>query len=478
MIQPGRVDLNFRKPGVSNTRRYLSRSIRRETERSYAAARKSRSYDALTDSGFDNNHHTESEGGSDLDAETCPLNQSHLDPGNSSLDSGSRTARHSDRVRLNVSGQKVECDPAILARHPTSLLGDPMKRRKLWDPTHREYFLDRHRPTFEAIFQFYQTGHLKRPIAVPLSTFTEELTHYEFSVDVINQFKLQEGLYIEKIPELPRNPGQRAAWLLMEYPDSSKAAKVMGIISLSFILLSIVSFCIETLPWYADSHCVNATIVVDGQTIYRLVPNYKDRFFIMESSCIVWFTIEFFIRLIVCPSKKRFFANILNIIDFITLIPYFVILSIVTISMSCEGAKGSASLLFLRVLRIFRVFKLSKHSSGLRVLGLTMKASLRELGLFLFFLIIGAIVFAGAIYYAEHGIEGSQIQSIPEGIWWAVVTMTTVGYGDVVPVGLWGKIIGTFCVVIGALTLALPAPVIVANFNHFYKRETGRGYSI
>jgi predicted membrane protein len=139
-----------------------------------------------------------------------------------------------------------------------------------------------------------------------------------------------------------------------------------------------------------------------------------------------------------------------------------------------ESEQPGTSLAILRVIRlvrVFRIFKLSRHSKGLQILGMTLKASLRELGLLMFFLLIGVILFSSAIYYAEAGSERSDFKSIPDAFWWAVVTMTTVGYGDMVPHEFWGKIVGSLCAIAGVLTLSLPVPVIVSNFNYFYHKE-------
>ena len=113
---------------------------------------------------------------------------------------------------------------------------------------------------------------------------------------------------------------------------------------------------------------------------------------------------------------------------------------------------------------------------GLRILGLTIKTSLHELGMFFFFLLVAMVIFSSAAYYAEVGEKETKFTSIPGAFWWAIVTMTTVGYGDIAPVGVFGRLVGTLCVIAGVLTIALPVPVVVANFNNFYRHESGRGY--
>ena len=115
--------------------------------------------------------------------------------------------------------------------------------------------------------------------------------------------------------------------------------------------------------------------------------------------------------------------------------------------------------------------------SRMKILGWTLKASFNELGLLIFFVLIGVVLFSSAVYFAEEG-HNSSFQSIPQAFFWALTTMTTVGYGDMVPVQVGGKIVGSLCAIAGVLTLALPVPVMVSNFNYFYNQQISRTGSV
>ena len=271
------------------------------------------------------------------------------------------------------------------------------------------------------------------------------------------------------------------------------------------ILLSIVSFCLETLPDFQqtikdfDCETMNVTQVVPstnnstlpGENITTVATTVTQRmckrrkltdnpFWLIETFCIIWFSFEVAVRFASCPSKSVFVRDIMNIIDIVAILPYFITLFTreeeETVAQQEETNK-SMSLAILRVVRlvrVFRIFKLSRHSKGLQILGQTLKASMRELGLLIFFLFIGVILFSSAVYFAEVDsvTPKSQFNSIPDAFWWAVVTMTTVGYGDMRPVTVAGKFVGALCAITGVLGIALPVPVIVSNFNYFYHRET------
>ncbi|XP_062262678.1 potassium voltage-gated channel subfamily A member 2 [Platichthys flesus] len=390
-----------------------------------------------------------------------------------------------ERVVINISGLRFETQLKTLSQFPETLLGDPKKRMQYFDPLRNEYFFDRNRLSFDAILYYYQSGgRLRRPVNVTLDIFSEEIRFYELGDEAIEIFREDEGFVKEEERPLPDNEFQRQVWLLFEYPESSGPARIIAIISVMVILISIVSFCLETLPVFrnddGDMHKFQESIYSPetNTTVIKYTNTYfTDPFFILETLCIIWFSFEFLVRFFACPSKAGFFGNIMNIIDIVAIIPYFITLGTELADTPEDGLAGQqamslAILRVIRLVRVFRIFKLSRHSKGLQILGQTLKASMRELGLLIFFLFIGVILFSSAVYFAEADEPESQFESIPDAFWWAVVSMTTVGYGDMVPTTIGGKIVGSLCAIAGVLTIALPVPVIVSNFNYFYHRET------
>lgn len=379
----------------------------------------------------------------------------------------------SERVVINISGLRFETQLKTLSRFPTTVLGDPRKRMRFFDPLRNEYFFDRNRPSFDAILYYYQSGgRLRRPVSVPVDIFLEEIKFYELEEETIELFKEDEGLAREEDRPMPSNEFQHQLWLLFEYPESSGPARMIAIVSVMVILISIVIFCLETLPEFREVPAVHDN-QVNASAQGKAPSPFTDPFFMVETLCIVWFSFEFTMRFLSCPSKAAFFKNMMNLIDVIAIAPYFITLGL-DLAEHQGSSQQAASLAILRVIRlvrVFRIFKLSRHSKGLQILGQTLHASLRELGLLIFFLLIGVILFSSSVYFAEVDDPESGFTSIPDAFWWAVVTMTTVGYGDMYPSTIGGKFVGSLCAIAGVLTIALPVPVIVSNFNYFYHRE-------
>lgn len=227
---------------------------------------------------------------------------------------------------------------------------------------------------------------------------------------------------------------------------------MIAMLSMLLIIASVVISCLETMEYFAKKHSTQHQVI-----------------HIIEVICVVWFTAEILIRFIACPSKRKFVRQIMNWLDFAAIIPFYI-----QLFLSNTDMNSIVVLRLIRLIRVFRVFKLSRHSYSLQILGHTLKSSLSELFLLGFFLSIGVVVFSTLMFYAEQESNHKKFSSIPAGFWWAVVTMTTLGYGDIVPDTLPGKIVGTACAICGVLTIALPIPVIVSNFSLYYSHAKAK----
>jgi len=199
----------------------------------------------------------------------------------------------------------------------------------------------------------------------------------------------------------------------------------------------------------------------------KKVSTKMDFLYYIEYVTVVYFTIEIIFRIVLYPFRyKHFIRDFLNIVDIFSLL---VMYSIYFVTFANPKEKYEKSLFdiihCLQIIRIFRLFRLVKNFTGFQVLMYAVKASGFEVMLMSMFLIVAMLMFGSFAFFSGD----TAFPSIPDSFWWAVVTMTTVGYGDMVPTTGLSKLIGALCAVTGVCLLAIIIPIFVNNFVLFYE---------
>ncbi len=230
------------------------------------------------------------------------------------------------------------------------------------------------------------------------------------------------------------------------FEHQTSAGRVLDIFFLTLILASV--------------------IVVMMDSVKDLHHAHKHLFRILEWIFTIIFTIEYLMRATLSRKPFKFVFSFLGIVDLIAILPTYA-------SLFISGAQSLLILRVLRLLRIFRIFRLSHFLTDLKFLSVAVKNSFRKIGIFFLFALVMVVLLGSLMYIVEDPKQGV-FTSIPQCIYWAIETITTVGYGDLVPITPWGKVVANIVMLIGYAIIAVPTGIITTEMALAIKsREAG-----
>ena len=218
------------------------------------------------------------------------------------------------------------------------------------------------------------------------------------------------------------------------FGTTSKSGKIFDLILLFLILCSVTIILFESVPEWNGL--------------------YEKQLYYLEWGFTIIFTIEYFLRIFISKRPLKYILSWWGIIDLVSILPSF-------ISPFFSGSSSLRVIRAVRLLRIFRILKLSRFTSESQALAYSLKASYYKITIFLFFVVMMMIMTGTLMYVIEGGSEG--FESIPSSIYWAIVTTTTVGYGDIVPVTDLGKALSSIMMILGYAILAVPTGIVTAE---------------
>ena len=222
------------------------------------------------------------------------------------------------------------------------------------------------------------------------------------------------------------------------FGTTSKQGRTFDIILLFLILLSVLVVMFESVPEWREAFAHELNIIEWGFTIL--------------------FTIEYLLRIFVSKKPLKYIFSWWGLIDLVSIVPTF-------ISPFISGYTSLRVVRAVRLLRIFRILKLSRFTAESQALSHSLKASYYKITIFLFFVVM-MMVMAGTLMYVIEGGENG-FHSIPASIYWAIVTTTTVGYGDVVPATDFGKILSSMMMILGYAIIAVPTGIISVEMSQY-----------
>ncbi len=219
-------------------------------------------------------------------------------------------------------------------------------------------------------------------------------------------------------------------------------------------------------------------LAVMFETEQALVAQYANAFHVFEWFSSIFFTIEYALRVWVCTLDPRFARpfkgrvrysfTFMALVDLVAILPFYLPMFI---EMDLRIVRA------IRLLRLVRILKMGRYAHAVRTLTNVFSRKKEELAMTTFVLILLMVGCSSAIYFVEHTVQPDAFPSIPQSMWWTIVTLTSVGYGDVYPTSGMGRLVGGMVSMVGVLFIALPTGILAAGFNE-EMREQKRGKDI
>lgn len=211
--------------------------------------------------------------------------------------------------------------------------------------------------------------------------------------------------------------------------NDTRLSRFFGFSIQLLIILSVVTFSIETIP--------------------DLKPRTRSILKSFELFCVVIFSIEYVLRVYVADKKLKFIFSFFGIIDLLAILPFYVAFGV-----------DLRSVRTLRFVRLFRLLKLVRYNRAIKHFARAISIAKEEILLFFFITLILIYLSGVGIYYFEHEAQPEQFSSIFDSLWWAIITLTTVGYGDVYPITIGGRLFTFFILMIGLGVVAIPTGIL------------------
>lgn len=226
------------------------------------------------------------------------------------------------------------------------------------------------------------------------------------------------------------------------FEADTKSGKVFDIVLLIAIIISLVLIMLSS--------------------VKEIEYNYHEILLYSEWILTIIFTVEYILRLLISPKPISYAKSFFGVIDLLSIMPTY-------IGIFLSGGHAFMVLRSLRLLRMFRIFKLSRYIHGGSIIIKALRASLPKISVFLFGVIM-IVIIVGSFMYMIEG-EENGFTSIPRGIYWAIVTLTTVGYGDISPQTDLGQFISSMVMIIGYSIIAVPTGIITSEISTHKKDD-------